>query len=85
MTFEEWRRNEGLSYDALARRFGLSSATHARRYALGVVEVPADLKEQIIEATAGAVSLADFHGQRLALTRHRRRRVPLAVAEASPQ
>jgi len=26
MTFEEWRRNEGLSYDALARRFGLSPA-----------------------------------------------------------
>ncbi|WP_018390886.1 hypothetical protein [Ancylobacter sp. FA202] len=71
MTLDEWRRREGLSFHALALRFGLSSATHARRYAIGAVEVPAEMKERVIAETCGAVSLEDFHQQRLAMSQGR--------------
>lgn len=69
MTLEEWRKAAGLSYQALAERFGLSSATHARRYALGKVEVPPEKKEEIIAGSGGLVTLHDFHLQRLAEAR----------------
>lgn len=81
MTLEEWRRQEGFSYQVLAERFRLSSATQARRYALGKVEVPPEKKEEMIAASGGLISLADFHQQRLAATR---RHGPTLAPDGAP-
>jgi transcriptional regulator with XRE-family HTH domain len=66
VTLDEYRTTEGLSYAALASRLAISSASLARKYALGIRRPEADEIDRICAATGGAVTPLDFHQARAA-------------------
>ncbi|MFC3693092.1 hypothetical protein [Chenggangzhangella methanolivorans] len=65
LTLEQWRISEGLTYEQLAERLCVATATQARRYALGLAEAPAALKERARAASGGKVTPEGFHRARL--------------------
>lgn len=69
MTLEEWRVAQKLSYQQLADRLGVSTATQARRYALGLVEASPEVKEAARAASEGSVTPEGFHRARLSFER----------------
>lgn len=69
MDLEEYRVAEGLTWQQLAERVGISDASQVRRIAIGVTWPRVELLEVIIQATGGRVGLMPMHKRRLAWSR----------------
>lgn len=65
LDLEEFRRARGLTYNDIASRVGLSTATHARRYARGE-RWPSDpaVLDRIVAMSGGAVTIEAMHRRR---------------------
>lgn len=68
-TLEEWRQTQRLTYRELAEMLELPDPASARRYALGVVQAPADVVERARSISGGVVRPDGFHRARLAYLR----------------
>lgn len=64
VSLEAWRTEEGLTYEALARRLALGSPRQAQRYARGERIMPPDLMDRVMTLTRGRVTLFAMHAAR---------------------
>lgn len=70
MNLHDWIKSKRLSYAKAAQALGLPTATTARRYAKGEHIPRPPVMQQILEATSGAVTPADFYFDRLGQAGH---------------
>ncbi len=92
MILEDFRTNEGLTYEALATLIGVSSARQAQKYAAGEAMPRAEIVERIRLVTNGAVSPNDLHETRIEWLRSKGKvchpdtlpESPAAVTDESP-
>jgi hypothetical protein len=68
---EAFREHRGLTYDRLGALIGVSGIT-ARRFALGIRPMDADMQQKLVAAAEGALSLDDLHRVRLAYLESRK-------------
>jgi len=72
MDLETWRKNEKLTYAALADLVGEKHLETARRQALGLTWPDPERIEAICRATGGAVTVEAMHRRRLYVWRAQR-------------
>lgn len=83
MMLEDYRNENGLTYEALAKLIAVSSARQAHRYAVGSAVPRTEIVERIIRATEGIVTPNDLHAARVAwLREHGHFSGPASSAEA---
>lgn len=74
LDLEEWRKEQGLTYEALAEALCVSNASRARAYALGIERPPSEVVERILRISDGRVGLLAMHQRRMAYLRSRPQR-----------
>jgi len=63
MKLEAWRKEQGWSYDRLAKKVGAAQASVVRRWCLGQVMPSPEFQLYVQEATGGAVGPSDWPRQ----------------------
>lgn len=77
MDLEDYRQAEGLTYEQLSERLGVTSISLMRRYCIGETRIPEGRVDQFIARTKRRVGLYALHRRRLAwLAANRQQQVP---------
>lgn len=66
MDLEDYRQAEGLTYEQLSERLGVTSVSLMRRYCIGEIRIPEERVDQFIARTGNRVGLYALHKRRLA-------------------
>ncbi|MBR9970828.1 XRE family transcriptional regulator [Magnetospirillum sulfuroxidans] len=61
MTFDEWTKSEGLTWERTAALIGAANASVARKYSLGTIPRPTTMR-RIYAVSGGKVTPNDFYG-----------------------
>lgn len=83
MNLRDWRKENGLSVEEVARRLGIDRTPRTLlRIEAGEVKVDADLAAMIVELTGDLVTLQDLHETRLSWLQSRATAAAATAAEA---
>lgn len=65
MDLEQWRQEQGLTYEELAVRLGFPSASQTRRYAVGEEALKDERLQTVLNAAPGQIGLYALHKRRV--------------------